>query len=909
MSRKVVALLVAVFIAGAALRGPGASAAEEGLQPVGKLPLPKKAELILGTHEVFYVDEPARRMYLKYPAYDGMTDFRGDPILSFRVAEYDLTSTTPSIRRDVHLFSSEQMNPINSLSPYSVAVERKRNRLLMLNSNCNPCPEGDAPSPARVEIVDLATMTPIGGYDLLRQVPGVQLYGMTYSPEDDRLYFVGETNPIPGGGVQDNNPSGAIPATGTVAVALEAATGEVAWVRPVPECQIPLATKNVGALIARSTRASQLYFACIRPFVYPGESGIVRMTIAPDAGRTDALNFPVEYFPISGTYTKSLIDGISAFDYRTDRFFMQSLSTTTPGSWVFDGRLSAWAGFVGAPDSSNEWLGFDQTNGRYYMGGNPAGEPGYILSVDGRAIPVPQGRVAEVSPVGGFIHVDAPTRRLFFKVAGHDDIVIYRDTSRIAPAPEPLDYDVLTADIPEGPHTLTTFAGSVNGFGARMIFVGGTGGIVNNDICAQVGGFSEGNVCDDIRGALKQVFNVSPSTGDRDLLVAWVPSADIRNVGVASASQALTFDQTTDGEYHAIVKSMADRLRGEEDAGSSEDGSVGDQAADELEARLQWPHRPVLCLDSGERSEPDPAAGPGGSAKASCDLSKAEAESSAEFGFVSMEGVSIGRATFETRMVKDPRAGVLTETTSIVRGIELSSPGGSVVIKRVAARAVTAARGRTGTAKVSWERFVEGVVVKDAAGAVVFECAAGKECDQQVAVAAINDVLKTRIRVFLPDAELVATPKGAFASVQEAAGNALNDSVVNNDTSAAAPALEIVVYNDTSDKSRLVFQLAAIQASSIYGITGLPDDLPLDGGDGALPTVVVQPGITLPGEIRYVTVPAQSAGGSRLAQAAVFFIRSPKDAFLLGLMILIFVGAVAAASRRSALMSQIGQGG
>jgi hypothetical protein len=276
-----------------------------------------------------------------------------------------------------------------------------------------------------------------------------------------------------------------------------------------------------------------------------------------------------------------------------------------------------------------------------------------------------------------------------------------------------------------------------------------------------------------------------------------------------------------------------------------------------------------------------------------------------------VEGVSVASSAFSGRAFRDPGLGVVTESTAIAKGIEIHAPSGSVSIGEVVTIARTAAHGRPKTAAVSWERSFSGVVVRDASGEVTFRCGDADSCDPRAAITAMNEVLGTRIRVFLPEPESKATPKGAFASVARTDSDYYNALTVNNDNSRAVPGLEIIVFNDSVEKSRLVVQLAGVQASSIYGISFLPGP----GGDGlvgGLPPQVLPTGILpsigpyVPGPGPSVVPPAGPVG--RLIRSALFLFRSPKDALLTGLLGLLFAGAGAAGWRRSNLVRQLREG-
>lgn len=93
----------------------------------------------------------------------------------------------------------------------------------------------------------------------------------------------------------------------------------------------------------------------------------------------------------------------------------------------------------------------------------------------------------------------------------------------------------------------------------------------------------------------------------------------------------------------------------------------------------------------------------------------------------------------------------------------------------------------------------------------------------------LNRLTQTNAKFFLPDPEVEATPKGAFAGVRQSDGRAFRDETVNNDGSRALPALRVELYNDAESRSRVVADFAAIDATSTYFIqrfasSGPPED-------------------------------------------------------------------------------------
>ncbi|HEX2196831.1 MAG TPA: hypothetical protein VHJ76_07885 [Actinomycetota bacterium] len=476
--------------------------------------------------------------------------------------------------------------------------------------------------------------------------------------------------------------------------------------------------------------------------------------------------------------------GIAAFDPGTDRFFMQSLARTTPGAWVFDGRLSAWVGFITAPNSRNYYSGLNPGTGKFYMGSPTSGEQkGYLLIADGRATPVPQGVEADLS-VNSFIATDPGSNRIFVPTLDPDEPgyfhwTIFRDETPESDPLRPPNYDALTSDIEETDETVTNFSGGANGFGSRAVLVGGYSGALNF--------------------AGQYVSTSDLRSGDRGLTGARVPSIDLRPIGASATAQALLPDSSTEAE-------LDDRDR-------------------------EWPWTPASCLDG--TGEPVEAAGEGsgGEAVVRCDLAKETVQARAAFDAVFGTGFRIGRSTFEAESHRDDELGVVTKATTTVGGVELAPPGaGSVTIGSVEATATTSAHGRPGTAKAKWERTLSGVVVRDAEGAVtqrIGECTTTAEDDQCASLQKqINDALGTRMRVDLFEPDVVRTPKGAFAGVQQTDGQFFHartvygqgTSFTSESGSRATPALQLTVFNDSVERSRLILQLAAIQTNSIYTI-------------------------------------------------------------------------------------------
>lgn len=905
------------------VRAPGA-ASDTGLRLIGKLPQPKEARDILtfSGAKVALVNSAERKLYYIYARSD----------LASIVREYDLTKRIPQPGREAQLANVNEMSPFQAFSPGTVVLDSKRRRMLILSNSGSPagCP-GDPgcgtalPSPMKIFVFDLNTFRRTTVFNVQVSIPGLLPVGMTYSAQDDRLYLAGEIQP--GGlvgpyftGVTAAGPPRRPP---IVAAAMNPENGSMLWVKPIPECENLLASQEQGLFMARSSNLSALYFACVRSSVWPGTTMLVRLWIDPKGTTASAPSFPIEFFPIAGGFTNEAgIRAGSSFDYASERFFLQSMALRTPGAWVFDGRLSAWVGFITAPDDTDVFGGVQPATGRYYVGGEgleaTGGKFGYLVVSDARQTPVPQGSIFNLPGIlKSPIYVDAPTRRIFVWIdpptTGELDYewLIYEDRIPASQAEETLDYDVLTDDIPESDKTFATFAGDTHGFGARISLVGGYLGVTS--FCA----FRGDNPCDPSDPAFLEGFGSGiaeagpppPSAATRELSLGRVPSIDVRNVGASAVAQALAPDPVTDGEY---------RERIQEDLSESAGARAGEERGKQVNDALAWPHPLVTCLDSGGAPAKSDSLGmPGSGASVDCDLEKETATATSSFsaGAFTNSGleISIASGSFAAKVHRDPRLGILTDSTAVAKGIDIRVAGvGSISISRITTTAKTAARGRTGTTSVAWGRTFEGVLIKDAQDGTTYRCSDADSCDPRQIVNQMNTLLQTRAKVRLPTPELIKSPKGAFAAVQEPSSDFLVGLVTNEDNLRAVPGLEITFYNDAVEKSRVVLQLAAIQSSSIYGISLVPPEGGVDPGAplpipslGPLPDI---PGVPNP-DGGFVPPGPSSVNGTSLIRSAWLLVRSPKDALLFGLTALLFAGAVVAAWRRRLLIGRLGGGG
>lgn len=182
------------------------------------------------------------------------------------------------------------------------------------------------------------------------------------------------------------------------------------------------------------------------------------------------------------------------------------------------------------------------------------------------------------------------------------------------------------------------------------------------------------------------------------------------------------------------------------------------------------------------------------------------------------------------------------------------------------------------------------------------------------------------------------TPRGAFAAVQQSDVDFYEGRTVLNQGSAysnesesrSVPALEIVVFNDGTERSRLVAQFAAIQANSIYTISAAPtfDVTPVPPPPAAEVPDVPAPstGLSTNGSAPLPdlgdtsidstgTAPIDEPGLSTDIPIAgpppeglAFLVRSRMDSLMFGFVWLLFGGAAFGIFRRQLLLRTVGGG-
>lgn len=732
---------------------------------------------------------------------------------SVYIAEWDLSAPVP---RPVRISESSVVSNFGNQSTNAVQVDEDRGVMFAATGQ-----KPDGAWRSVIDVIDLERLERTATWDMTTTLPGFLIGGITYDQSADVMYVVGDF----GGsyfiddlarelGVRPVSPGPAV-------VALDGVTGAVRWVRPLDGCNSVL-KPSVAAFIGLSQLRPVLYTFCdgggaVFNTAAVGQNTLVRVHIDPDATAAEAAAFPIDVFPVSGNYVAGLLSGVAGFDPVSERFVAQSIAPRTPGGWVFDGRSSAWVGFVAAPGTSGRFLGFDVTNGRYYLAGGNSGTDGYINVTDVRSTPIAQGSLTRTPHVKKNILVGAPGQ-LFVPVwkqnpgvdpeeasltTAYKTTLLMQDNSEpIEPLP-PLALDELTVDLPDE-QVRRDVTASAAGYGARYTLVGGL-----------EGAYSRATLTD-----LSQFDPSGAARGDRGVTLAQVPRLDLRSGGASASAAAASIDQATGSD-------LSDTSREVE----------GD--TDDEERVLRFPYDAQTCLDAGGGNVEHEQEEPPGRARVSCDLEKSTAAASTAYGeAASAGGVDVARATFDTDATDDAEAGATSTATAVAEGIAVRLPDGQrLAVDRVTTVATVAADGRPGTTTAEWTRSVEGVSLVDVDGnsTALGGCTAtvtaeddptGQgECD--ALSQAITEAVGSRVQVLFPLPAATATPGGAFAEVSKSDELLLNDRTVNNEDDRAIPGMRVIVFSDTAEKSRLLVNLASVDLTATVirseTFTPLPD--------------------------------------------------------------------------------------
>lgn len=783
VAAQVIAVVAPVAGTAAQVAGP--------LRVLGSVPVPNgPARQPNSQASIVQVDAASRRMFMLYTDGDGTA----------RIVTYDISGRIP---RQVGIGALGHSDDFPITNPYTVAYDSRRRHLAFIavtvDAAGHPIPTGTA----SVVTYSVATNKVVDRWNLSTKAPGFFSMGITYSAADDRYYAVGEFSGqqyiVDGTPVFGSKAAG----PGSAVVALGAADGEVRWGRVVSECQQVLFSKGIASLIARSRVHDAVYFACVSGGTalgqtYPGQAGLVRLHIDPDGDTAAAQQRPAEFFAISGNYfSGGKGSGVAAFDETTDRFYLQSISFRTPGAWVFDGKLTAWVGFVASKSNANFFIGVNPGIGHLYIGTQRGTDPPEptdgLLVADVRQTPVPAGEFTQLI-TSNLIVTDPGSNRLFVRPnTANDPYLVVEDVTEVTKGGLVLDnYDADTSGSADTPANDIFYAIGATGYAAQFVQVGGTG----------APGTALGP------GSPEDPADFDGST--RALMNARVGSIDLRSDGASASAQSALPDLNTLKEYEG---------RGQ-----------------------AWPYPSGTCLDAGgrpvDKSWRDETGRTDAAWSIKCDVGKNSVQATVRMGSSNAGGVTTAKSAYEVVATRNTTDGAVVDTKTSVSSVVFDLAGGySVKLGQVAAATHSVAHGRPGTAKSTWTRDVDGIRVLDPLGKTIFnapgcmskvDATSGKPAITDTCVAVgqtINKVLPTRLRVDFPIPDVTATPKGAFAGVEQSTAQYFQQAVVNDQGVVyrgdsvgirPAPAMITETYTDTTERSRTVSVLAATQANAVF---------------------------------------------------------------------------------------------
>jgi hypothetical protein len=433
-----------------------------------------------------------------------------------------------------------------------------------------------------------------------------------------------------------------------------------------------------------------------------------------------------------------------------------------------------------------------------------------------------------------------------------------------------LDPDILTAGIEERQGvTDVNYSGAASAFGARALTTGGVQRALWNAAIPNIDP-------EDLSQAWQTLSSIPLASGDRDLVAARVIGVSIDN-------------ESADARASAATTSEAN--------------------LEDLDARgVAWPYEQVECHGTSSARAADSTEG----AAVVCDVRAGHAEVAADTVVrrfsVPVGAMSIGADVLATatQVIRSPGRGTVARSSAVVRDIDLF---GRVRIGELRARAETWAFGRKGTAGSSYERALLDVWIDtDGDGDADVTCAS---CDARALLPDINRALGGTAVVRMPDPDAAFHPNGSPGGYQSVVRRdifeSLAASALNSDDAPEVPGLEVIAYADgRAGRSRQIFQFAAVEAESRYGIYLLPSETEQAPTRArtirktivppAPPPARVEPGVP-PTVTRDVVseVIRRVRDGWRLA------LSSPRDALLLGALWVFLATPVSVIARRRKL--------
>jgi hypothetical protein len=215
--------------------------------------------------------------------------------------------------------------------------------------------------------------------------------------------------------------------------------------------------------------------------------------------------------------------------------------------------------------------------------------------------------------------------------------------------------------------------------------------------------------------------------------------------------------------------------------------------------------------------------------------------------------------------------GTFVRTTSIVKDFQVLNANGTPILQigEIEAAAEAWAHGRPKTAgTMRPDPIIRNIRVNGDE-----KCATN--CDIRSVASMINDALPGTLRISVPrpDAEAATgSPGGYEASVKRDSSEHIEDVQLNEqpDTRLELPAMVVTVFADNNRSSRLVIELAGLEAEARYGIYALANDLDSSGTETGLPATsgsLGDLGASLGGLLAPPSSPLMASAGSAPADS------------------------------------------
>ena len=518
--------------------------------------------------------------------------------------------------------------------------------------------------------------------------------------------------------------------------------------------------------------------------------------------------------------------------------------------WVFDARVNRYMGAVVAllGDGVGTSAGLDPMNGRFYAlvpdhvvfgtGGKATAARGGFNMSDGYLDPVPALTNVEATmayPAQYRIQVDPVKRRVYVRRGAPNDRNRYQypGTNEDQPAPVEPFYTVYEDKMPlsgrvkpsaEGQFTThaseapgvtqSSFLGDGVAYGSRTLLVGGLAAATHR-------GTSGASTC---------------AAANRESVLGEVVLASLSDLSASANSSSWRTDPSTRNDLEHPIARCASRQEAKQldqqvlDFDADEDGNddfVAECVEESAHVAAPQNYRGFRAAAGCKRSQGEVTASAGASLSAGTLVP-----------FVDLP-VKVAKATSSVRVERKPAGGVEVVSTAKAEGVEIVINAETKVrINEVRTKAVSAAAGRRGTATGDFERYVCDAEIVAGTEVTKFEGCTADRSTQQDFQNNVNALLKTpslrgQMRFREPDPEFLKGSRDGYrAAVLRQEIDRFGDQVITQDLSVAVPGLEITFYrgdDPAEGAGRQIVQLAAVQASTSYGIACVYGALPGSG--------------------------------------------------------------------------------